>query len=75
MKEINLNKIFETKFNGESTPAELWDCQDEILEIMKIACNQTIDLCAENTEFEVDCQSFIIEKGERTRSLCSRKNF
>jgi len=60
MKEINLEEILEKKLAG-SDEHFLNYSKKEILEAMKEACDQTIELCAENAKCESDGDYLIPE--------------
>ncbi len=58
--EINLKKILDKELKKQEE-IDWMDMEETILSAMKIACEKTIDLCAKNCYFEVECQTSIIE--------------
>ena len=51
MKQVDLKNILETQANLPEI-FYTYEMEEEILRIMREACNQTVDLCAENATLD-----------------------
>lgn len=72
MNEVNLESILKSKLTVETmrvnNPDYTWN---KTIEAMKEACNQTVDLCAENVLPEFyDCKIIAVDK----QSILETKN-
>ena len=53
MEEINLKEILQKHFTKEFGHDGHGEFMSYIIEAMKEACNQTVDLCADNASIEI----------------------